>query len=397
MMTAARLAKAAPVTECSHLIGAFVGDSDGPTLIAIGSLHGNEPAGAIALEDVYYTLEELEGRLNGRVFLVAGNMRALEKRVRFINDDLNRAWTRPNISSVGTPSLLISIEGRELTELDRLLDSILITARSEVFVVDLHSTSARGAPFATVGDTMRNRRFARKFPVKTLLGIEEQLEGTLLEYLNNAGAVTLGFEGGQHESPTTVENHVAFTLLALVNAGIVSPSQVPDLDEHELRLSSGVRRGSHFYEVIHREAIKAEDDFEMRPGFTNFDPIKKDQVLAENKVGPVRASRSGVILMPLYQKLGDDGFFIGQRIAPFWLGVSAILRRLKVPNIVHWLPGVWRDPTNRETVIVNTRVARIFPLQIFHLLGFRKLRWSRGQLVVSRRRHDTTSPFMNNG
>ena len=395
--TATAMAKAAPETECSHLLGAFVGDSDGPTLIAIGSLHGNEPAGALALEKVGDWIEDLGCRLRGRVFLLSGNMRALRQRVRFIDEDLNRAWTTPHISSVGTPSLLASIEGRELTELDRLLDSILITARSEVYVIDLHSTSARGVPFATVGDTMRNRKFARRFPVRTLLGIEEQLEGTLLEYLNNAGAVTLGFEGGQHESPATVENHIAFTMLALVNTGIVSPAQVPDLEAHELRLSVDVHRGSHFYEVIHREAITAEDHFIMQPGFTNFDPVKKGQVLAENKRGPVRAARGGVILMPLYQKLGDDGFFIGRRIAAFWLTVSAILRQLKVPNIVHWLPGVALDPANREAVIVNTRVARIFPLQIFHLLGFRKLRWSGGQLVVSRRRHDTTSPFESYG
>ena len=34
-----------------------------------------------------------------------------------------------------------------------------------------------------------------------MLGIEEQLEGTMLEFMNNEGAVTLGFEGGQHETP----------------------------------------------------------------------------------------------------------------------------------------------------------------------------------------------------
>ena len=66
-------------------------------------------------------------------------------------------------------------------------------------MIDLHSTSADGLPFATVGDTMRNRRFAQNLPVTILLGIEEQLDGTMLEYLNNLGAVTLGFEGGQHD------------------------------------------------------------------------------------------------------------------------------------------------------------------------------------------------------
>ena len=53
-------------------------------------------------------------------------------------------------------------------------------------------------PFVTVGDTLRNRRFAMNFPATIILGLEEQIDGTLLEYLNSLGAVTMGFEAGQH-------------------------------------------------------------------------------------------------------------------------------------------------------------------------------------------------------
>lgn len=394
--TAAVMAKAAPKTEYGHLLGAFIGDSAGPTLIAIGSLHGNEPAGALALEDVAIRLEELKGQLRGRVYLIAGNMRALEKRVRFIDDDLNRSWTWRNMSSAGKLLFGGSSEGRELTELDRLIDSILITARDEVYVIDLHSTSAGGVPFATVGDTIRNRSFARKFPVTTLLGIEENLEGTMLEYLNNAGCVTLGFEGGKHDSAVTVDNHIAFTMLAIVNSGNLETGDVSDIGDHYIQLADGVGR-SHFYEVLYREAVVPEDEFKMKPGFMNFDRVTRGQIIADNRNGPVRSPMTGVILMPLYQKLGEDGFFIGRRIAAFWLSVSAVVRNLKVQNMMPWLPGVHRDPIDPDTLIINTRVARLFPLQIFHLLGYRRRRWSGAKLIVSRRKHDTKSPFVANG
>lgn len=386
-------AKTAPVTEYGHLMGSYVGNSHGPTLIAIGSLHGNEPAGALALDQVALRLDELGERLRGRVYLITGNMRALQERVRFIDDDLNRSWTRQNLSSAGNLLFADSAEGHELSELVRLLDSILITARDEVYVIDLHSTSAGGVPFATVGDTIRNRAFARKFPVTTLLGIEEQLDGTMLEYLNNAGTVTLGFEGGKHDSPATVENHLAFTMLALVNSGLLQDRDIPDIGEHYIRLADGVGR-SHFYEVIYRQAITPEDDFVMNAGFVNFDAVARGQTIAANKQGPLAAPADGVILMPLYQKLGEDGFFIGRKIAPFWLTVSAALRRLRVQALMPWLPGVHRDPVDSETLIINTRVARLFPLQVFHLLGYRKRRWSGAKLIVSRRKHDTTSPFV---
>ncbi len=380
------------IVEGEHLIEAFIGDANGPTLIIVGSVHGNEPAGVKALQQVAKQMSSVPVDIKGRIYFVAGNTRALPLGVRFIDRDLNRTWTQQNLATVGSHESFKTSECQELAEIDQLLDSILITAKSEVFVLDLHSTSAHGEPFATVGDTLRNREFARMFPVTILLGIEEQLEGTMLEYLNNTGAVTFGFEGGNHTSDETVANHAALIWLAMANTGILTEKQVPDIETHRMRLAGGKRR-SRVIEVRHREAIKESDEFVMNPGFNNFDAITKGQVLARNRFGPIRATETGLILMPLYQKLGEDGFFIGQEVAVFWLAVSAILRRAGVQRLMPLLPGVRRDQADPETLIVNTKTARLFPLQIFHLLGFRKLRWVRHELVVSRRRHDTDSPF----
>ncbi len=380
------------IKKGEHLLGAFIGDPKGPTLIAIGGIHGNEPSGVEALRAVADDLAAMADRLRGRVFLLAGNTRALERRVRFNDRDLNRSWTRDNMSSTGARTFSRLSEGRELKEIDELLDGELITAKSEVYIIDLHSTSASGLPFATVGDTLRNRRFAQKLPVTILLGIEEQLEGTMLEHFNNIGAVTMGFEGGQHDSAETIENHAALVWLSLVNVGILSSDDVRDFKSKYDRLAAG-KSGARVVEVRYREAISTDDQFEMNPGFNNFDPISKGQVLAKNKFGPIRAVESGMILMPLYQKLGEDGFFIGRTVAPFWLRISELMRSMKFQNVIHWLPGVERDPNDHETLIVNTHLARFFPLQIFHLLGFRRRRWNENRLIVSRRRHDDVSPF----
>jgi succinylglutamate desuccinylase len=375
-----------------HLIGEFVDDANGPTLIVVGSLHGNEPSGMIALSEVAREMPYLTGQVRGRVYFLAGNSRALEQGVRFIDADLNRYWTDGNIKKNRCPVPNGISEDHEQRERLKILGKILRTAQDEVYVVDLLSTSATGLPFATVGDTMRNRRFARKFPVTVLLGIEEQLEGTMLEYLNNAGAVTLGFEGGQHNAKTAVENHTALIWLALVNTNILAAKSVPCLAKYKgaLDRNSGPKK---FLEVRHREAISPVDEFEMSPGFENFDGIEQGQHLATNRYGIIRAVESGVILMPLYQKQGEDGFFIGRVIAPFWLRLSSILRGLRIAKLIRLLPGVWQDPDDPESLIVNTRVARFFPLHIFHLLGFRKRRWVNKRLVVSRRRHDCISPF----
>ncbi len=375
-----------------HLIAAFPGKSGGPTLIVTGSLHGNEPAGAVALSQLASEFDSLQDKFNGRVFFLIGNTRALGDRVRFIDADLNRLWTPHNLSNVGSSELMDTSEGRELTELDQALDGILITAMDEVFVLDLHSTSANGMPFATVGDTLRNREFVQKFPVTILLGIEEQLDGTMLEYLNNAGAVTLGFEGGQHLSEETVENHKAMVRIALVESGIIANDDLPNIENSRKHIASG-KAGSKIFEVRHRHAITESDDFEMKPGFNNFDSVRRGDVLGKDRGGSVTAGEAGVILMPLYQKLGDDGFFLGREISPFWLWLSRFLRLSGIQNFMHYLPGVSYSEKDPATLTINTSVARFFPLQIFHLLGFRRRRWAGHKLVVSRRKHDTSGPF----
>ena len=377
------------ISEGSHLIAGFDDRPAGPTLIAVGGIHGNEPSGVKALLNVARRVGQMRGELNGRVYFLAGNTRALRRNLRYIDSDLNRHWIPDNLSKAGDGLA----EDAELIELKSILDHVLATAADEVFVLDLHTTSAAGRPFATLGDTLRNRHFAKRFPITVLLGIEEQLRGTLLEFLNNRGAVTLGFEGGLHASDKAVANHEALVWLALVNSGILSERKVRDLDDHFKTLSASTGIPS-IVEVRYRQPVVPKEEFKMDPGYNNFDPIKKGQVLASNKYGTIRAVEGGMVLMPLYQSLGEDGFFIVRNVAPFWIWLSEVLRRLHAATVMPILPGVTRQPDDPETLIIDTSVARFFPLQIFHLLGFRRRRWIANTLVVSRRRFDTRSPFV---
>jgi succinylglutamate desuccinylase len=227
--------------------------------------------------------------------------------------------------------------------------------------------------------------------VTIVLGLEEQIEGTLLEYINNLGAVTMGFEAGQHEATTSIDHHEAVIWNATVATGNLRREDVTELDHLQslLKLAGGGRR---VVEVRHRRVISDADEFQMEPGFTNFQPVRRGQVLARDRMGEIRARETGLILLPLYQKLGDDGFFLGREVKRFWLNLSALLRKLKVGHYIHVLPGVRRDSLDENVLIINTRIAQILPLQILHLLGFRRRRWIDKYLVVSRRSYDLTGP-----
>lgn len=381
------------IGEGEHLVGEFVGDPAGVTLVVIGSVHGNETSGLRALRRVAAKLENLEDKIRGRIYLLAGNTRAINKNVRFIDADLNRHWTPESVRR-NSPDSKIStnrVEDIEQRELLEILDKIFSTAKSEVYAMDLHSTSAESTPFAMIGDTLRNREFGQKFPATILLGIEEQLDSTILEYINNLGAITLGFEAGQHTDKTAIDNQEALIWLALVHSGILAAEDV-DVEKYGeiLKDAMGERR---IIEIRHRHAITEADKFRMKLGYENFQPVKKGEVLAKDRNGKIKAIESGMILMPLYQSQGNDGFFLGREISPFWLWLSKVLRKLKLHKMMRFLPGVKRHPADKDSLIVNTQIARIFPLQIFHLLGFRKRRWREDKLVVSRRKYDTESPF----
>lgn len=383
------------ITIGEHLVGEFIGNENGVSLVIFGSVHGNEPSAVIAMRRMLPELEKLKDKLNGRVYLLAGNTRAINKNVRFIDYDLNRHWTLENVernkpNSSITTNKAEDCEQRELLE---ILEKIFLTAKNEVYAMDLHSTSAESTPFAMIGDTLRNRKFAQKFPATFLLGIEEQLDGTIMEYVNNLGAVTLGFEAGQHTSKVAIDSQEALMWLALVNSGILSDEYI-DVEKYKQKLREAMNNEQRIIEIRYRHAISEADKFKMELGYENFQPVKKGEILATDKSGDVKARETSLVLMPLYQTQGSDGFFLGREISSFWLWVSRVLRKLKIGNLMRFLPGVRQMPDNPDTFLINTRVARIFPLQIFHLLGFRKVRWKNEKLIVTRRKHDTKSPFV---
>jgi hypothetical protein len=394
MISTAMLKPASQLAEPGeHLIASIRGSLPGPTLLILGGIHGNEPAGVLAAYSLLRRMQERRADLRGEVVLLRGNTRALERKVRYIDADLNRQWTADNarISESGKGGLPEMSELLEQRELLVAIKEVVSRARGDVYFLDLHTTSAPGKPFATVGDTLRNRRFALNFPVTIVLGLEEQIDGTLLECINNLGAITMGFEAGQHEANTSVDHHEAVVWSATVATGNFRREDLAELDQcHYLLERAG--GGRRVVEVRHRHVIGPEDGFQMEPGFRNFQPVRRGQVLARDRTGEITARETGLILLPLYQTLGDDGFFLGREVKQFWLSLSALLRKLRVGHYIHLLPGVRRDPLNEDFLIINTRIARILPLQIFHLLGLRRRRWIDNYLVVSRRAYDLAGP-----
>lgn len=392
-MSEAGAARTVTRIDSNRTIGRVTGQRPGPTVIFVSACHGNEPAGVEALNRVLPRLGDYAPELNGDVLGVIGNLAALEKSERFIDEDLNRLWTDENLAVLSKPDRKPPLaEEAEVLELLRLLQETIRYAQGEVYIVDLHTTSGESAPFAAIGDTLRNRNFALNFPIPIVLGVEEHIAGTLLDFMGNFGYVTCLLEGGQHDDPESVTNLEAGIWVALRSAGVLGEvaerTEALAAYDRLRRTAGGLPR---VVEVRYRHAFAAEDRFRMLPGFRSFQPVRGGELLAQDRDGEVRAPEEGLLFMPLYQELGDDGFFIVREFRAVWLGISAWLRHIKLDSFVHWLPGVRRSSYRRDTLIVDRAIARWFAVQFFHLLGYRRFQWEGKILIVSRRREEPPS------
>lgn len=356
-------------------------------MIIVGGIHGNEPAGIVAVQRVLNELRHRRVTVSGRLLGLAGNLRALSQNVRYMTRDLNRRWFPDHLARLRDKlHAEDSSEDIEQRELLNIFDRLDETFDHPLVVMDLHSFSAEGPPFSVVADTLRNRPIAYEMRVPIIFGLEEAVEGTLLGYLADLGHIAVGFEAGQHEDPRTVENNVAAIWIAMVAAGLVERSDVPEIARFEARLAQAAAGLPRAVEIVYRHPIAPGDEFRMDPGFYNFQGIGRGQRLAIDRDGEVDSPSSGRILMPLYQGLGEDGFFVARDLGSAQLQLSAALRKLKVDGLLPYLPGVAVDQTVGDEIRVGRVGNRPVVKQVLRMLGYRKDVANNGELVVARRR-----------
>lgn len=387
-----RPAENRPIDE-RRILGRYGGDVDGPLVLCVAGIHGNEPSGVRAVRRVVARLTELRPAFRGRFLAISGNLPALEAGRRFIDRDLNRGWNVRRVSrTLERPE---TVEDEEQAELLGILVPAIREASQTVYVIDLHTTSSSSPPFLTLGDSLETRAFAHELGMPLVLGIEEKIDA-MVDYLAEFGTVGVGIEGGQHEDPRSVDLHEAGLWLSLAAAGCLpADTDLVDLEGFRSEIHEASRGLSPVYEVIYRRAITPADEFRMTPGFENFTQVRVGQIVARDMRGPIMTPMRGRLFLPLYQTQGDDGFFLVRPISPVWLRVSAALRRLGAPRLLRLLPGVHRSERRDDTFIVSRRVARWLVNEIFHLLGYRVVRETRRNVVFRGRRPQLRDPDPN--
>lgn len=374
--------------ETGRVIGEVGAPHLPPRLVCVAGLHGNEPAGIFAVRRVVHQLEAETPELHGRFVGLAGNLKALEAHRRFLDRDLNRVWTPASIEVARRqPEALEDEELLELVEhLEGLIRQVPQGERHDFFVLDLHTASGPGPAFTILDDTLPNRDFALTLQVPVVLGIEEVLEGTVMDWLSDHEVTAVGFESGRHDDPGAVDRAEAALWVALEVSGVLAPDSHPKVEESRRLLQAASRELPRVVEVRHRHVITPEDGFRVVEGLAGFERVEQGQILGRDRRGPVAAREDALVLMPLYQEQGDEGFFLVRPVRPVWLAVSRAVRHLKLERILHLMPGVRRHPELPGSFVVDRKVARFVAPELFHLLGYRRRGPAEGRHLTMTRR-----------
>jgi succinylglutamate desuccinylase len=216
----------------------------------------------------------------------------------------------------------LSGEDLELFEIHQLLhEEIRDTLPEALVLLDLHTTSAEGGIFCIPTDDQASLRLAKELHAPVILGLLEGLTGTLLHFASGnhfeyggRPKHTLGvaFEGGQHDDPFSVSRSISAIISCLRACGAIRPEDVDN--RHEAILRQFSNRLPKVTTLRHIHHIRPGDSFIMRPGYVNFQSVALGEHLADDATGPILSPENGLILMPLYQAKGSDGFFIVETV-----------------------------------------------------------------------------------
>ncbi|MFC4357551.1 succinylglutamate desuccinylase/aspartoacylase family protein [Halobium salinum] len=212
-----------------------------PEVAVVASIHGDEPCGARAVERLL--TEDLE--VERPVKLIVVNEEALERGVRYVDEDLNRAFP-------GDPNG-DSHEAR--------LAHALTNELRDCTVLSLHSTQSYSEPFALVKEVDAvARSICPHLPVDLVVETDAFSEGRLIEHPH-----TVEVECGLQGSDEAAEN--AYWLVrAFLTATGVLPAPLSDDP-----VDAGEREGVRVYRLT--EPIPKPPAGQYEVFVNNFEPV----------------------------------------------------------------------------------------------------------------------------
>ena len=233
-----------------------------PEVAVLAGIHGDEPCGVRAIE----RLLDQRPAVTRPVKLIVANEAALERQVRYVDEDLNRAFPgNPNASTH---------EGRLAAELAAELEGCL--------TFSMHSTQSHAEPFGIVNQvTDRAHDICSQLPLDALVETGTFSEGRLVGIVESI-EVECGLQG----SETAAENATTLTRGFLTAVGAL-PGDTVRRDLPVFRLTDSIHKApAERYEVF-------VENFEQVAAGETYAAIDGDPKVADEPFYPVLFSPRG--------------------------------------------------------------------------------------------------------
>ncbi len=315
--------------EMERILGRYEGEKNGPLVLVFGAMHGNEPAGVAAIQEVFNMLDREPTTNPGFVFSgqlvgLVGNLAAFGQNQRYIAQDLNRMWHTDFVAGILAGNITKTMH--EHWELEALAKAIRAEIGryqpAKVILLDLHTTSASGGIFTIpLESDPESVLLSASLHAPVVLGLLDGLEGTFMHYAHHPASLlrapnrsvhALAFEAGQHSDSLSVNRAISATIGLLRGVSSVRNRDVDN--HHDAILQEYAINLPKMSRITHVHHIAPDEAFVMRPGYVNFQPIEQAEYIADNRFGPIHAPSQGHILMPLYQPQGVDGYFLVEAV-----------------------------------------------------------------------------------
>lgn len=248
-----------------------------PEVAVVGGIHGDEPCGVRAIE----RLVAEEPDVDRPVKLIVANEEALDAGVRYLDEDLNRAFP-------GDPNAH-SHESRLAHDLKREL--------RDCTVLSLHSTQSYGEPFALV-DTIDavSRAICPRLPIDIVVETDRFTEGRLIEHPHTI-EVECGFQGSDEAADNAYWLTKAF--LAATSA-LPAPTAADPID-------AGGREEVTVFRLLEPIGKNPAEEYEVFA--TNFERVEAGEQFAAVEGEPLYAEESFYpILLSPYGYLDVFGY-----------------------------------------------------------------------------------------
>jgi predicted deacylase len=264
-----------------------------PYIGLCGSVHGDEPCGALAVHRIAGDFESRAlAPAKGTVFLIHANPVATSLGLRHTpeGDDLNRLW-----DFVFTDALRQEAWGYEhhrVLELKELLGDL------DIFL-DLHSAKTTTPAFGVSNGEAEIDEVAKQIGISYLVqswyGLANKV---IIGFLKLAGIPAISVECGAHGDAQIANKAYEIALSFLRATGAIEDAQKPKVD---------AVKTVHVVETI----TKPSEDFEFGSRWVGFQQLEPGTLVGRDRVTEIRASRRCYAVLPNDEvEVGDDVIYL---------------------------------------------------------------------------------------